>query len=152
MTMNEMTFEECIKRDGKLVYRTTGFSMYPMLYPNRDLVTIEKAPAHLKKYDVALYRRNGKYVLHRVIGEDEKGYICRGDNNFFKEYGIRQEDVVGLLTSFVRKGRPHSADEKAYRAYARLWNLIYPLRFLVSLLKRGVKKLLGRGAAKKKDR
>ena len=34
------TFEEILEKDGKLVYKTKGISMNPMLYQNRDLVVI----------------------------------------------------------------------------------------------------------------
>ncbi len=62
------TFEEILEKDGKLVYKTKGVSMNPMLYQNRDLVVIEVPKGRLKKYDVALYKRGKSYVLHRVIG------------------------------------------------------------------------------------
>ena len=35
------TFEEILEKDGKLVYKTKGVSMNPMLYQNRYLVVIE---------------------------------------------------------------------------------------------------------------
>ena len=35
------TFEEILARDGRLVYKTRGTSMLPMLHQERDLVIIE---------------------------------------------------------------------------------------------------------------
>ena len=67
--MAEGTFESLLERDGKLVYKTRGISMLPMLHENRDLVVIERADKRLKPGDVALYRRGGQYVLHRVLEE-----------------------------------------------------------------------------------
>ena len=75
-----MTFEKLLEEDGKLVYRTRGVSMEPMLRQNRDLVVIEVPSSRLKKYDVALYRRGTSYVLHRVIGVKSDHYLIRGDN------------------------------------------------------------------------
>ena len=57
--MSTIGFEEILKRDGVLVYRTQGVSMRPMLKQNRDLVTIRPVPGRLKKYDVPLYRKQG---------------------------------------------------------------------------------------------
>ena len=37
-----MTFEDILARDGKLVYKTRGVSMEPMLRQNRDLVVIRE--------------------------------------------------------------------------------------------------------------
>ncbi|MBQ3938642.1 MAG: S24/S26 family peptidase [Clostridia bacterium] len=142
--MNELTFEQVIERDGKLVYTTHGFSMWPMLASKGDVVIVEKAPRQLKKYDVALYRTPDRYVLHRVIGRDEKGYIFRGDNNFFKEFGVRETQIVGVLTEFVHKGKKHRTADFGYRLYARLWNFIYPLRFAAHKIKMPLKRLRNR--------
>ncbi len=48
------SFEELLARDGKLVYKTRGVSMMPMLHENRDLVFITVPKRRLRKYDVAL--------------------------------------------------------------------------------------------------
>jgi len=85
----------------------------------------------LKKYDVPLYRLGEKYILHRIIGvkEEERIYVIRGDNTFVKEY-VPFDSVVGVLTSFNRKGKSVSVSNKGYRFYSRFWNLIYPFRFI----------------------
>ena len=79
------SIEESLKRDGKLVYKTKGVSMLPMLHQNRDIVVISVPKGRLKKYDVALYRRKNAYVLHRVIEVQEQGYLIRGDNTYSLE-------------------------------------------------------------------
>ena len=105
--------------------------MRPMLKQNRDLVTVRKFEGRLKKYDVPLYRRKtGGYVLHRIIGLKDDCYIIRGDNTFKKEY-VPDSEVLGVLTEFKRKGRDHSVDSAGYKLYARFWNLIYPLRWVM---------------------
>lgn len=98
-----------------------------MLRQNRDLVIIEVPSSCLKKYDVALYRREDKYVLHRVIGVEDGYYRIRGDNTYAVEQ-VPFDNVIGVLTSFNRKGKLHSVSERGYRFYARFWNAIYPLR------------------------
>ena len=60
--------------------------MWPFIREGRDLLLIIPAERPLKKYDIPLYRRdNGQYILHRIIGRDESGYIMRGDNRSVKE-------------------------------------------------------------------
>lgn len=122
-----VTFEELLARDGRLVYRTKGTSMEPMLRQNRDLVVIEVPVSRLKKYDVALYRREKDYVLHRVIEVKEDHYRIRGDNTFALET-VPDSAVIGVLTGFVRRGKQHAVTEKAYIRYVRFWDGIYPLR------------------------
>lgn len=121
------TFEELLARDGRLVYKTKGTSMEPMLRQNRDLVVIEVPASRLKKDDIALYRRGENYVLHRVIDVKEDRYLIRGDNTYTLE-NVPDRAVLGVLTGFVRKGKQHSVDEGGYRRYVRFWNAIYPLR------------------------
>ena len=57
--------EEKLSESGKIVSSISGFSMYPLLKNQRDTVTVEKISRKIKKYDVLLYRRNEKYILHR---------------------------------------------------------------------------------------
>ena len=121
------TFEEILARDGKLVYKTKGRSMEPMLRQNRDLVTIEVPVSRLQKYDVALYKRGPSYVLHRVIEVKEGYYLIRGDNTYGLEQ-VPEENVIGVLTGFQRKGKPYKVSDSGYRRYVRFWNAIYPLR------------------------
>ena len=120
-------FEDLLQKDGRLVYKTKGTSMEPMLRQNRDLVIIEVPSSRLDKYDVALYRRGESYVLHRVIGIDDGFYRIRGDNTYAVER-VPFENVIGVLKSFNRKGKTHAVTERGYRFYARFWNAIYPLR------------------------
>lgn len=56
------TFEEILARDEKLVYKTKGTSMLPMLW---SLSRCRKGG--YKKDDVALYKRGSNTVLHRVV-------------------------------------------------------------------------------------
>ena len=127
--MTTATFEDILARDGVLVYRTRGVSMEPMLRQNMDLVIIRPPSSRLRKYDAALYKRGKSYVLHRVIKVTEDHYLIRGDNTFAFET-VPDEAVIGVLAGFRRKGREISADDRGYQLYVRVWNAIYPLRFV----------------------
>ena len=125
--MSVSTFEDILARDGRLVYKTRGVSMEPMLRQNRDLVVIRVPDSRLKKYDVALYRRGKDYVLHREIGVADGHYLIRGDNTYAVET-VPFGAVIGVLTGFQRKGKQHDVTQKGYRLYVRLWHALYPLR------------------------
>lgn len=140
-----MTFEELLQKDGRLVYRTRGVSMEPMLRQNRDLVVIEVPALRLKKYDVALYKRGTSYVLHRVIGVKSGHYLIRGDNTYALET-VPDSAVLGVLTAFQRKGKKYSVTDRGYRCYVRFWDAIYPLRALRAQFRRfavGIARKLG---------
>ncbi len=145
--MSAASFESLLDRDGKLVYKTKGSSMRPMLRENRDLVVIEKPDGRLCRFDVALYRRGQAYVLHRVLRVRERDYAIRGDNTYRMETGITDADVLGVLTSFVRDGKEYAVTDPSYRFYVRLWCALYPLRFAAFHALRRIRRLKKRRPA-----
>lgn len=134
---NRWTYEEYLAKNDTLTYTFSGVSMNPMLRQGRDLFTVKaKTAERCKKYDVVLYRRPPcHYVLHRIVKVREKDYVILGDNCIAKEYGITDDDIIGVLTEFIRDGKTISAGSRLYRLYARLWYGIYPVRMLIKRMK-----------------
>lgn len=128
------TFEEILKKDGRLVYKTRGVSMLPMLHQNRDIVVIVPPKGRLKKYDVALYKRGSSYILHRIIGIQDREYLIRGDNTYRMEH-VPPELMIGVLTGFVRNGKSYTVEDTGYLIYCRIWNAMYPLRKMLFLMR-----------------
>ena len=133
---SDTKLEALLKRDGFIIYKTRGVSMRPLLKEGRDLVTVRPLEGRLKKYDVPLYRRKGGgYLLHRIIEVKPDHYVIRGDNTFVKEH-VPDKELVGVLVAFKRKGKDCKVESRGYRFYARIWNLIYPLRWVVHKCRR----------------
>lgn len=128
--MNKTTYEEYLEKNGTLIYRNVGVSMLPLIKQGRDLFIVKKKSAErCKKYDVVLFKRaDNKYVLHRIINVNQNDYVIRGDNCVNKEYGIKDEDIIGVMTSFIRKGKEYSVDNRVYKIYSVLWCRFYFLR------------------------
>ena len=126
-----MTFEEEIQNSGKLIYTTVGVSMRPLIKQGRDLLIVTKPQGRLKKYDIPLYKRkNGPYVLHRVVKVKDDGYVILGDNCIKWENDIKDDQIIGVLTSLVRKGKEVDFNSFGYRFYSRAWYLLYPVRVI----------------------
>ena len=122
-------FEDVLARDGTLVYTGVGSSMLPMLRPRRDLLIIERPSESLKRYDVALYRRDsGQYVLHRVLKACKDGYTMCGDHQWQREFGVTDRQIIGVLIAFVRDGKEISAADPCYQLYVHLWCDLFGLR------------------------
>ena len=68
-----------------------------------------------------LYRRNDQYVLHRIVEVRERDYVILGDNCIGREAGITDDDILGVMTGFVRDGKEHSVSETGYRLYTAFW-------------------------------
>ena len=115
-------FQERLAAGQTVRFSPMGVSMLPMLREGRDSVVLSPVPERLRKYDLPLYRRdNGAYVLHRVTAVGET-YTCIGDNQFVYEQGVRQDQIIAVVTQFCRKGREHSVTEPGYRLYCVLWH------------------------------
>ena len=127
--MNERkTIEESLEESGIYVGLTKGVSMRPMLREGRDTILITPTAGRLKKYDVPLYRRGEDYVLHRVVEVREDDYVICGDNCLEREYGVRDDQIVGVLSGFRRGGKYVAIDDARYLLYAKLWVGLYPIR------------------------
>ena len=125
--------KEMLDNGGTVNFPPHGTSMMPMLHNDGDKVMIKKPDGELKKYDLPLYRRdNGAFVLHRIVRKPENGiYTMCGDNQWVLEKGVRNDQIIGVVVSFTRKGREISAENKLYKLYTRIWVTIMPLRHLV---------------------
>lgn len=136
--------EEIIAKDGLYVSTICGFSMYPMLRNRRDTIIVTPCRGRLKKYDVPLYKRGNKYVLHRIIKVLPDSYIIRGDNCMLSEHGITDKNIIGVLTGFYRGKKQVRMDGAAYRLYVRLCMASYPIRYIYYRLKQIVHRLFNK--------
>ncbi len=139
--MNNSSFEEILEKERRLVYYNVGDSMLPLIRQGRDLVVIERTSVRLKKFDVPLFRRpDGTYVLHRIVRVRNEDYVVRGDNRWHKETGVRDEQILGVLTAVIRDGKEVSIRDPKCRARVWIWRMFFPLRACWRKLIRGLKK------------
>ena len=147
----ESAFERVLREDGRLVYTVRGVSMLPLLRQKRDLVIIERrGPGRCAVGDVVLYQHDpGRFVLHRVVEVRPEDYIILGDNCVAREYGITDDEILGVMTACIRAGREYSARGRGMRLYTALTLRTerprVALKKCVLRLKRAAKKAPGRG-------
>jgi hypothetical protein len=129
--------KEKIESGGTVQLPITGTSMLPLLVWGRDTVEIVKCEK-AKRYDIIFYRRDdGAFVLHRIVGKNENGFILCGDNQVKKEYGITEKHIIAVVKNITRKGKTFNVNKFSYKIYVKLWTLILPIRnlFLVPMRK-----------------
>ena len=120
--------EEKLAAGGEVLFSPNGTSMLPTLKAGRDTLVLVSPPIRLRKYDVALFRRkNGQYVLHRVIAVGDT-YTFIGDNQLELEREIGDEDIIALCIAYERGGKRIRLDSFSKRAFARFWHFSRPLR------------------------
>ena len=145
---------EKLEAGGTVTFTPHGESMLPMLRDGQDIVVLSKPKGRLHLYDLPLYRRsNGSFVLHRVIDFDNDGsYVMCGDNQFRKEHGIKDSDIIGVVTAFYRKGKAYTTDAIFYRLYVSFWYHTRVFRGAYRLAKRKAVKFFGIKPKDKKDK
>ena len=140
------TIRRELDRSGKIIYTNKGVSMLPLLREGRDAMIIEKPKGRLQKYDVPLYiRPDGAYVLHRILKVREWDYVIAGDNCISREYGITDDDIIGVMTAIVRNGKTIKTDNFWYKLYYHVWCDFFPIRAFILKVKFKLKNKFHRG-------
>ncbi len=129
--------EDIISERGFYITKPKGTSMFPMIKPDSGGVCIVKTDS-VSKNDVILYKRkDGKYVLHRVLYIKDDGYVCCGDNQWSLEYNVTDDMVIGKLDSWYVGEKKRTVRDKDYLRYVKLWCKSLKLRrfmlFIISL-------------------
>ena len=133
--------QECFRLGQNITFTPSGVSMLPMLGADDDCVTLSPKPDRLKKYDVALYVRpkTNQLVLHRMVGCTKSGeYIFSGDNQYYYEYGITEDNVLALMVAFHHNGKDIQSDDPSYRRYIRRMMLKKRLRIFAGKVYRAI--------------
>lgn len=134
--------EETLRAGGTVKLPITGTSMLPLLVAGRDTVTLSSVTEKPKKFDVPFYRRrDGAFVLHRIVAcaEDNTYTLC-GDNQWVLEKGVRDGQMIGLVSEITRNGKTFSVESKKYKHYVHLWHMLFPIRKYIVKLRGKVQK------------
>lgn len=97
--INYSSIEDALNKEGYIITGFEGYSMYPTFLKN-DLLVIIKTDSY-NLYDVVLYKKDLKYVAHRIIDVKDDFYIIRGDNTITDEF-IPKKNVLARIDSIVR--------------------------------------------------
>ena len=107
----------------------SGNSMSPFLVHGRDTVYLSRLDRPAKRGDVLLYKReSGAYILHRVYKVEKDSYTMVGDAQTQLEQGIRQDQIIAIMTSALRKGKLQKKGSFWWEFFEKLWIRIIPLR------------------------
>lgn len=128
MAKLEPTIREIVQAGGKVKLTVTGQSMLPTLTEKRDSVILEK-PVKIKRKDIVLYqRKNGDYVLHRVVKISKGMFGLCGDNQMAVEYPIGEDQILAVASAIVRKGKLIDKNNLLYKFCAFVWINTIPIR------------------------
>lgn len=141
---------EKLLAEGKSIQiKPQGYSMYPVLVPGRDEAIVEpfNSEINLRRGDVVLYRRFTEQgekdilVLHRIWKVSQEGVFFVGDNQKVIEGPLKQEQVIGIMVSLIRKGKLISTANPIYKLLTGIWLTLRPLRPAISKTVAKIKRL-----------
>ena len=127
---------ELVSCGKKVNITVTGNSMYPLFRNRLDSVMLEKAESY-KVGDIVLYcRKNGQYVLHRIVKIKGDCYALAGDNETQKEYPVEKENIIARAVSGVRGKKNINFSALWYKFYKFIWIKLFFLRkILLNIIK-----------------
>lgn len=144
VTLDEMypLISEQIKNGGSIRFSPNGTSMLPFIRQGIDEVVLTQKNGRLKKYDIAFYlRKNGSYILHRVVKFDsKKNYVFRGDHQFEYEYGIKDEDIIAKVDCVYRSGKRINANSFFFKLWAIFGSLYFRIKYRINKLRKLLEK------------
>lgn len=95
--------------------------MMPTLRDFYDTVVIAKPYSTLKKNDVVLYQKtNGEFSISRIVYINGETYSLSCDGLSTTDYNVHNDQIIGIMTSFLRKDKTISADNKYYLYYLKI--------------------------------
>lgn len=132
--------KETLLSGGTVELPITGTSMFPLLKAGRDTVIIKTDNAY-SIGDIIFYRRDdGHFVLHRIVGTDENGFILCGDNQTQLEKNITDRHIIAKVTQIRRDGKIIKPEDPKYSKYVDFWIKALPYRRLPLTVMRKIKK------------
>ncbi|MBQ4557584.1 MAG: S24/S26 family peptidase [Clostridia bacterium] len=111
--------KEVIDQGGSFRLYPRGTSMEPMLHQGDDSVMLGAADAYTAG-DVLFYRRkNGDFIIHRLIEKRGGTLTMCGDHQIGLEYGIEPSQVLAKVVGYYKGEVYHSMTEPEYLAYVK---------------------------------
>lgn len=138
----EPVIRKSLSEGGTFCFYPHGSSMLPLIVEERDKVLLQSVPENPGKYRIILYqRKNGAFVLHRIVAVTGDTYTMRGDHQYVDEPGISKDQMIGMVCGIVRYGKtidPYHGPEYAKTVF---WVKTVKLRKGLCFVKRGILKL-----------
>ncbi len=109
-----------------------GSSMAPFLVDGRDSICFRAPDRPLRRGDMVFYqRKNGQYVMHRIISVHTDGYYLVGDAQQTIEGPIASEQIFALVTQAQRKGKWIDPHDFWWKFFSSFWLTLLPVRSLL---------------------
>lgn len=130
---NEILSQETagLIREGHTVtHIVRGNSMNPFLVDRRDKVILSPfTDEDLRRGAFVLAKdTDGRIVLHRIINRNGEELTLMGDGNSCGTETTFVNEVIGLVTQVIRKGKTYNCKSRTWKRYSAIWMRLLPVR------------------------
>lgn len=119
--------------------RIDGESMYPFIRGGSDEVELLPYAANrpLLRWECALFKWNGRYMVHRCIDIHNGKYRMMGDGNLAQIEEVPEEALIGILSKIYHPdGTTQDCRDERWLVRGRRWYRWRALRrFLIPILR-----------------
>ncbi len=142
MEDKKIDMEDVLLSGSNIQIKPHGYSMYPLLVPERDEIIVSPIVNYrLKRGDLVVYRREKSIlVCHRIWKVKKDGYYMVGDNQKEIEGPLQRHQIKGIVICMIRKGKRISSKNVLYIIYSYVWLLFRPVRPFISKMVSKIKK------------
>lgn len=125
-------YEALLKEGAELPLVISGGSMLPFLAPGRDSVMLKEPDRPLKRGDIVFYRRrNGAYILHRLLRVRGDSCWMVGDAQTIIEGPLDRSCIFAYVTRVQRKGRVEKPGTFWWYFFEHTWLAMLPMRHVI---------------------
>ena len=140
-------YEALLREGAALPLVVSGESMLPFLRPGRDTVYLREPDGALRAGDIAFFRRkNGDYILHRVVRAEKDGYWFLGDAQTRAEGPMPASCIIAAVTAVRRDERLIRPESPVWRFYAGPWQHMHRQRRILMRIYRILHRRSRRGS------
>ncbi len=95
--------------------------MLPTVNPETDKIILSPVNRPLKTGDICFYlREENKPVTHRIYKIKKHRYCMMGDNQYWLEKDVPEENIIAVATKIIRNGEEIPLDKALPRYKAHL--------------------------------
>ncbi len=140
----EPLIREALEKGSTFTMIPRGTSMMPLFREGIDAVILSPLPHEVIEGDIILYKRkNGQFVLHRVMKKVHDTYTMCGDNQIVFEKGIKKDMMIAMASGMIRdEDEIIFSQNTEYASYTKKLLREKKAKNLLILPKRIVKKIL----------
>lgn len=114
---------EQIGEGRKVTIRATGWSMLPLIWDDRDTITLGPlSPDSIRVGRIVLAQLGtGRYVVHRISKIRGSRVVLRGDGNPYQEEYVHHDKVLAELVGIRREGKDLGRKDLLWRLCTTFW-------------------------------